>query len=54
MVRIRRWSFKDDRQLELARASKTLEQIVKITGRTPEAIKKASLRLGISFKSTSL
>jgi len=55
MVRIRRWSFKDDRQLmELARASKTLEQVVKITGRSPEAIKKASLRLGISFKSKSM
>jgi len=52
MVRIRRWSFKDDRRLiELARASKTLEEVAKITGRSPEAIKRAAMRLGISFKS---
>jgi hypothetical protein len=52
MVRKSRWSFKDDRRLmELARASTSLEQVAKITGRSPEAIKKAALRLGISFKS---
>jgi hypothetical protein len=48
----RRWSFKDDRRLiELAHASTSLEHVVKITGRSPEAIKKAAIRLGISFKS---
>jgi hypothetical protein len=52
MVRKSRWSFKDDRRLmELARSSKSLEQVVKIVGRSPEAIKKAAMRLGISFKS---
>jgi hypothetical protein len=48
----RRWSFKDNRRLmELARASTSLEQVVEITGRSPEAIKKMAKRLGISFKS---
>jgi hypothetical protein len=52
MVRKSRWSFKDDRRLmELARASTPLEEAAKITGRSPEAIKKAAIRLGISFKS---
>jgi hypothetical protein len=52
MVRKSRWSFKDDRRLmELARASKTLEEVAKLTGRSPEAIKKAAVRLGISFQS---
>jgi hypothetical protein len=37
--------------MELARSSKSLEQVVKIVGRSPEAIKKAAMRLGISFKS---
>ncbi len=49
---IRRWSYKDDRKLmELARASKTLEEVAKTTRRSPEAIKKRTMRLGISFKS---
>ncbi len=49
---IRRWSYKDDRKLmELARASKTLEEVAKTTRRSPEAIKKRTTRLGISFKS---
>jgi hypothetical protein len=52
MVRKSRWSFKDDRRLmELARASTSLEQVVEITGKSPEAIKRAAMRLGISFKS---
>jgi hypothetical protein len=52
MVRKSRWSFKDDRRLlELARASTSLEQVAKITGRSPKAVKKAAVRLGISFQS---
>jgi hypothetical protein len=51
MVRMGRWSFKDDRRLmELARASKTLEEVVKITGRSPKAIQRRTMRLGILFK----
>jgi hypothetical protein len=52
MVRKRHWSFKDDRRLmELGRASKSLEEVVRETGRSPESIKKAAMRLGVSFKS---
>jgi hypothetical protein len=52
MILKTRWSFKDDRQLmELARASKTLEEVAKLTGRAPDSIKKRTMRLGISFKS---
>ena len=52
MVRKARWSFKDDRRLmELARSSTSLEEVVKQTGRSPEAIKRAAMRLGISIKS---
>jgi hypothetical protein len=52
MVRQGRWSFKNDRRLmELARSSTSLEEVVKQTGRSPESLKKAAKRLGISFKS---
>ena len=52
MVRQGRWSFKNDRRLmELARSSTSLEEVVKQTGRSPEAIKRAAMRLGISFRS---
>ena len=52
MVGKRRWSFKEDRKLiELARASESLEDVVKETGRSPESLKKAARRLGISFQS---
>jgi hypothetical protein len=52
IVRKRRWSFNEDRKLiELARASESLEDVVKETGRSPESIKKAARRLGISFQS---
>ena len=52
MDRKRHWSFKDDRQLmELARTSKTLEEVAKMARRPPETIKRRTMRLGISFKS---
>ena len=52
MIRKRHWSFKDDRRLiELGRASKSLEDAVKETGRSPAFIKKKAMRLGVSFKS---
>jgi hypothetical protein len=48
----RRWSFKDDRRMmKLARSSTSLEEVVNQIGRSPEAIKRAAMRLGISFKS---
>jgi hypothetical protein len=45
MVRKSAWSFKEQRQLiELARASKSLDEAVKVTGRKPETIKKMAMR----------
>src|SRR6516162_1289663 len=35
---------------ELGGASKSLEEVVRETGRSPESIKKAAMRLGVSFK----
>jgi hypothetical protein len=51
MVR-RPWSFKEDRRLmELAKSSVSLEEAAKQLGRSPEAIKRMALRLGLSLKS---
>jgi hypothetical protein len=48
----RGWSFKDDRRvMELAKASKTLEEIAKVMNRTPDRIRKVAMRLGVSVKS---
>jgi predicted transcriptional regulator len=47
-------SFEEERQLlELARASKSLEEAARATGRKPETIKKVAKRLGVSFKPRS-
>jgi hypothetical protein len=49
----RSWSFADDRRvIELAKASKSLEEAARIMKRTPERIRKVSMRLGVSFKAT--
>ena len=46
------WSFKEDRRLmELARTSTSLEEAAKQLGRSPHAIKRIALRLGLSLKS---
>ncbi|MDH6262880.1 hypothetical protein [Bradyrhizobium sp. BR13661] len=46
------WSFKEDRRLmELAKSSATLEEAARQLGRTPDAIKRTALRLGLSLKS---
>ncbi|KQT23587.1 MULTISPECIES: hypothetical protein [Bradyrhizobium] len=46
------WSFKEDRRLmELAKSSTTLENAAKQLGRSPDAIKRMALRLGLSLKS---
>jgi hypothetical protein len=51
MVR-RPWSFKEDRRLmELAKSSVSLEEAAKQLGRSPDAIKRMALRLGLSLKS---
>jgi hypothetical protein len=47
----RRWSFKEEQRLmELARSSQSLEEIVKATGRSPDSIKKIARRIGVSIK----
>jgi hypothetical protein len=49
----RSWSFADDRRvIELAKSYKWLEEAARIIKRTPERIRKVSMRLGVSFKST--
>jgi hypothetical protein len=45
------WSFKEDRRLmELAKSSATLEEAAKQLGRSPDAIKRMALRLGLALK----
>jgi hypothetical protein len=46
------WSFKHDRRvMELAKASKTLEEIAKTMNRAPDRIRKVAMWLGVSVKS---
>ena len=50
----RSWSFADDRRvIELAKTSKSLEEAARIMKRTPERIRKVSMRLGVSFKAAA-
>jgi hypothetical protein len=50
----RNWSFKDDRRvIELAKSSKSLEEVAKAMDRSPERIRKVAMRLGVSLKSSS-
>ena len=49
----RSWSYAYDRRvIELAKASKSLEEAARIMKRTPERIREVSKRLGVSFKAT--
>jgi hypothetical protein len=51
MVRKSIWSLAEQRLLiELARASKSLDEAVKATGRKPQSVKKMAMRLGISLR----
>ena len=46
------WSFKEDRRLmELAKSTVSLEEAAKLLGRSPDAIKRMALRLGLTLKS---
>ena len=46
------WSFKEDRKLmELAKSTVSLEEAAKQLGRSPEAVKRMALRLGLTLKS---
>jgi hypothetical protein len=45
------WSYASDRRvIELAKASKSLEEAARIMKRKPERIRKVAMRLGVSFK----
>ena len=45
------WSFKEDRRLmELAKSSTSVEEAAKQLGRSPDAIKRMAMRLGLSLK----
>jgi hypothetical protein len=47
------WSYAHDRRLiELAKASKSLQEAARIMKRTPARIREVSRRLGVSFKAT--
>ena len=47
------WSYADDRRvIELAKASKSLEEAARIMKRTPERIRQVARRLGVSLKPT--
>jgi hypothetical protein len=51
----RPWSFKEDRRLmELAKSSTTVEEAAKRLGRSPDAIRRMALRLGLSLKSKAV
>jgi hypothetical protein len=46
------WSYAHDRRvIELAKASKTLQEAARTMKRTPERIRQVAMRLGVSFKS---
>ena len=45
------WSYANDRRvIELAKASKSLEEAARIMQRKPERIRKVAMWLGVSFK----
>jgi RNase P subunit RPR2 len=45
------WSYANDRRvIELAKASKSLEEAARIMKRKPERIRKVAMRLGVSIK----
>jgi hypothetical protein len=48
------WSYANDRRvIELAKASKSLEEAARFMKRTPARIRKVAMRLGVSFKATT-
>jgi hypothetical protein len=49
-LKLARWSYAEDRRvLEVAAQSKSPEEIANLISRSPEAIRKAAIRLGISL-----
>lgn len=49
------WSYADDRRfVQIAESSKSLDEVVKRTKRTPASVRKSALRLGVKLgKQTS-
>jgi len=44
------WSFKEDRRfMEIAAAAKSFDEVVKRTGRKPDTVRNAALRLGVKL-----
>lgn len=44
------WSFKEDRNfIEIAKSSKSFDEVVKRTRRNPSVVRKAALRLGVKL-----
>ena len=49
------WSFKQERRvLELAASSKSIEEIANLMNRSPDAIRKMAIRLGVSLNNNRL
>jgi hypothetical protein len=45
-----RWSFKEQRQfIEIIRTSKSLDEVVKRTGRAPAAVRRLALKFGVKL-----
>jgi hypothetical protein len=50
-----RWSYAEDRRLlELAKSSKSPEEIARLMSRSPAAVYKMAIRLGIPLKPVEL
>jgi hypothetical protein len=51
---VRKWSFADYRRvIELAKASKSLEEVARIMKRPPETVRKVSMKLGVKLNATA-
>lgn len=49
---MRRWPFADYRRLmKLAAEGRSLDEVARIMGRTPESVRRVSSRLGVSLTS---
>jgi hypothetical protein len=50
-----RWSYAEDRRLlELATSSKSLEEVAHLMKRSPAAVYKMAIRLGVPLRTTEL
>ena len=49
-----RWSYAEDRRLELAKSSKSPEEIARLMSRSPAAVYKMAIRLGVPLRPVEL